>query len=299
VKACISHQHVTSGWTGHPDLVDHRYFYRRDNDIGGYTCGLIRDAVAEQLLMWNVNFADADFLASLPKFITNKSVTRFTIKSAVLSSIGSHGLAIGAEIGQPMEMRFFADLFNIATDIIDEPVLYYPKKFNHDAIDGIIIFIEPDEPKKKRHPKKYVKKTRKNVKEGNKEETEEDRREETKQDDKEEKKEDVKEKKRKDKKGDKKQKQKLLMFPLQITVALETQSNSHAKFFDRYYDTWAKGLSDFDVEPQFLWITPDRRGVIKHEACDKWPQHDERYIHLKQVNEVIWWRYRNAKGDTG
>jgi hypothetical protein len=64
VKACISHQQVPSGWTGHPGLIDHRYFYRRndDDDIGGNTCGLIRDAVAEQLLMLGVDFTDTDFL---------------------------------------------------------------------------------------------------------------------------------------------------------------------------------------------------------------------------------------------
>lgn len=274
MKACFSHQEVPSGWLRLLDLIDHRYFYRRDNGTGGYTCGLVRDAVAEQLLMRKVNFADTDFLASLPEFITNPSVTGFIIEKAVLSSIASHGLAIGAEIREPMEIRLFADLFNIAADITGEPVLYCPEKFNHEAIDGIIVFIEPDRLKKNKHLKKYVTKT-KNVKEDNKEENEED------------------------KKKDKKQKQKLFIFPLRITVALETHSDSHAKFFERYYDRWAKGLSDFDVEPQFLWITPDRRDVVKHEACDQWPQHDERFIHLKDVNEMIWWKYQDAKGDTG
>ena len=242
-------------------------------------CGVARDAVAEQLLTWNVNFANNSFLASLPEFITNGSVTGFMIEKAVLSSIGSRGLAIGAEIREPMEIRLFADLLDIATDFTSEPVLYLPQKFSHEAIDGIIVFIEPDGlKKKKKHPKKYVEKTR-NAKED--------------------KEEDDKEEKKEDGKKDKKQKQKLFIFPLRITVALETHPDSHAKFFELYYDIWTKGLSEFDVEPQFLWITPDRRGVVKHEACDQWPQHDERFIHLKDVNAMIWWKYQDAKGDTG
>ena len=89
------------------------------------------------------------------------------------------------------------------------------------------------------------------------------------------------------------------MFPLQITMALGTHSDSHAKFFDHYYDIWTKGLSDFDVELQFVWITPDRRDTVKHRACRKWPKHVERFMHLKDVNAMIWWKYRDAKEDTG
>jgi hypothetical protein len=71
-------------------------------------------------------------------------------------------------------------------------------------------------------------------------------------------------------------------------VALEGYSDSHAKFFDHYYDRWTKGLSVFDVTPQFLWITPDRHDVKKHVACEhKFPEHNERYIHLEEVNGMI------------
>jgi hypothetical protein len=78
-------------------------------------------------------------------------------------------------------------------------------------------------------------------------------------------------------------------------MALGTHSDSHAKFFDRYYDTWTKGLSDCDVEPQFVWITPDRRDAVKHGACDKWPEHIERFMHLQDVNAMIWRKYQDAK----
>ena len=269
MKACFSHQNVPTGWIEHPDLVDHRYFYWRDNDIGGYTCGLIRDAIAEQLLMWEVNFADTNFLASLPAFITNPSVTGFMIESAVLSSIRSHGLAIGADIQRPMRIILFRRSFNIAMDITGEPVLYLPQKFNHESIDGIIVFIESNKPKKKKHPKKYARKAKKNAKEDDKEECEED----------------------------KKQKRKLFMFPLQITLALETHKDSHAKFFEEY-NKWAAELSIFDVEVQFLWITQERCEIRQHRSCSKWPGHIERYIPLKHVSDAIWRKYQAAKGLT-
>jgi hypothetical protein len=311
VKACISHQQVPLGWTGHLDLIDHRYFYRHDDsDIGGNTCGLIRDAVAEQLLVWGIDFADTDFLTSLHMFTTNPSVTGFMIESAVLSSIRSHGLAIRANIGRPMKMRLFADLFNIATDIIDEPVLYCPQKFNHPAIDGIIVLIESNKPIEWKHPKEYKwnpkkntkRNTRKNTKknaEDNKEKDEEEEQEEQEEQE-EDREEDEGDEDEKDKDYEKeKKRQKLHIFPLQITLALSDHKDSHAQFFDHYYDQWAKGLSDFDVVSQFLWITPDRRSAKTHKACDKWPQHRERFIHLEDVNVTIWRRYRDAKGDTG
>jgi hypothetical protein len=296
VKACISHQQVPSGWTEHPDLIDHRYFYRRDNDIGGNTCGLIRDAITDQLLMWGVDFADTDFLTSLRMFTTNPSITGFMIESAVLSSIRSHGLAIGAKIKRPMKMRLFTDLFNIATDIINEPVLYYPKRFNHLAIDGIIVLIEPNKPIEEKHPKKYEWNTKKNTKD-NAEDNKEDEEEEQEKDGEEDEEDEEDEKDKDFKKG--KKRLKLRIFPLQIALALSDHKDSYAQFFDHYYDKWAKGLSDFDVESQFLWITPDRRSTKKHKVCDKWPQHIERFIHFEDVNATIWRKYQEATGDTG
>jgi hypothetical protein len=308
VKACISHQQVPTGWTGHLDLIDHRYFYRRDKDIGGHTCGLIRDAVTEQLLMWEVNFADTKFLASLDDFIANPSVTGFMIESALLSSIRSHGLAIGAGIRQPMKVRLFANSFDIDMDIIGEPVLYCPKKFNEEAIDGIIVFIKPNKPMKKKQPKKYVEKTKKNAKknakkddkeeseEEDREENVEDNKEESEEDNREENEEDNKEDNKEEKKKDMKQKLKLFMFPLQIILALQTHKDSHAQFFEHYYDKWTKDFSAFDVVPQFVWITPDRHDTVTHKAKrDKWPQHTERFIHLEVVNAMIWQKYQHAK----
>ena len=66
MKACFNHVPIPDGRDAHLDLIDHRYFYELDDSKGQYTCSLIRDAVADQLLAWNEDFADTDFLTSLP-----------------------------------------------------------------------------------------------------------------------------------------------------------------------------------------------------------------------------------------
>jgi hypothetical protein len=50
-------------------------------------CGLVRNAVADQLLL-EKDLADTDFLLSLACFIDNPPATEFVIEHAVLSSIG-------------------------------------------------------------------------------------------------------------------------------------------------------------------------------------------------------------------
>src|SRR5947209_12643443 len=149
--------------------------------------GIPLDTVADQLLAWNEDFADTDFLTSLPDFIDNKSVAGFMIEHAVLSSIRSNGLAISAEIGKAMEVKLLRDLSDIKTNITGTAVLYRPKKFNFKAIDGMIVLIKPD----KKNAKKNAKK-------------------------------------------------KLLMFPLQITLAPADHANSRERFF-KEYGWWITG----------------------------------------------------------
>jgi hypothetical protein len=230
VTACFRHGTIPIGRDAHLDLIDHRYFYELD-DKGWYTCSLIRDAIGDQLLVWNEDFADTDF-------IDNRSVAGFMIEHAVLSSIRSNGLAINAEIGKAMEVRLLKDMSDIKTNITDTAVLYRPKKSNFKAIDGIIVLVKPNE---------------KNVK-------------------------------------------KLLIFPLQITLAPADHANSRKEFFEEY-GWWITGLSSFDVEIQFLWITPEYRDSQKYPASlhPKWPKHLERYIPLQEVNQGIWEKYADAQ----
>jgi len=152
VTACFCHKEMPFGWPAHLDLIDRLYFYRLDNDGGRYTCGLIRDAVAEQLLEWNDNFADTGFLDSLAEF-TNLSVAAFTIEHVVLSSTRLSRLAIAAGVGQPMKVQLLTGSSDIKTDITDQPVLYRPTKFNFKDIDGMIVLIKPDELNGAKKPK--------------------------------------------------------------------------------------------------------------------------------------------------
>jgi hypothetical protein len=239
VKACFHHERTPEGRDAHLDLIDHRYFYELDDNKGQYTCSLIRDAVAEQLLAWNEDFADTDFLTSLPNFIDNPSVVGFMVEHAVLSSIRSNGLAINAGIGDAMDVRLLRGMSDIRTDITDKPILYRPQKFNFKAIDGIVVLIKSDgENTKKR----------------------------------------------------------LLIFPLQITLAPADHKDSRTQFFEEY-GWWIKGRSNFNVEVQFLWITPECQERQEHPAslASEWPGHLERYVPLRKVNHAIWENYQEAQ----
>ena len=106
MNACLSRQTVFMSSEIIPKLVDHRYFYDnwiQEDYVGNYTCGLARNAVAVELRANEWDFADTDFLRSLPDYINDPCVTEFMIKQAVLSSIRSHGLAIGTGINKPEE----------------------------------------------------------------------------------------------------------------------------------------------------------------------------------------------------
>jgi hypothetical protein len=91
-------------------------------------------------------------------------------------------------------------------------------------------------------------------------------------------------------------KKKLLMFPFQITVAPATHANSREQFFEEY-GWWIEDLSKYDVDIQFLWITPECRDSQEYPAKPerKWPKHLERYIPFKDVDKEIGERYENAQ----
>jgi hypothetical protein len=242
VTACFYHENVPVGYHGHPDLIDHRYFHnqpdKKGNEKGNYTCGLVRDAVADQLLEEGFNFADINLLTLLPDLIKNKSITGFIIEHAVLSSIRRDGLAIGKGIGGGMALKTLKDC-SVKTDVTDKPVLYRPQACNYAAIDGMIILI----------------KSKKNEEE----------------------------------------KSKLLMVPIQITVQKSRHSDSHAAFLTKYNE-WTRGLSEFDVELEFVWITSEKRDVKEHEAEPKLgsPKHIERWFPIEDVCAATWRQYQNA-----
>ena len=262
--ACFRHKSLPPG--RHFELIDHRYFYQFDGS-GRCVCGLARDAIAEQLLQLGDNFIDAKSLASLPVLIHNPSAFGFMIEHTILSSIRSNGLAIDAGIMRPMKVRLLTEPSDIDTRIRDEPVLYWPTKFNFEAIDGIIILINPEEPNDEKNAKKIAQKiAKKKTPQGTRTKT----------------------------KNAKVKRDKLLMFPLQITLARAGHSDSHEKFFKDYLK-WTKHLFNFDVETQFIWITPSDRGFQMHQSTSKRPAHGERYIPFEDVSAEIWSNYQHAK----
>ena len=105
------------------------------------------------------------------------------------------------------------------------------------------------------------------------------------------------------------------MVPVQITLQESGHSDSHAAFLTKY-NGWTRGLSDFDVELDFVWITPEKRDVKEHEAV--WtnpkprnakkdnaepklrsPKHIERWVPIEDVCAVAWRQYQNALAVAG
>src|SRR5436190_23645991 len=86
----------------------------------------------------------------------------------------------------------------------------------------------------------------------------------------------------------KNKKQDLFMFPLQITLAPDSHSNSHKIFFSQY-QSWIEGLGRFNVVPEFLWISPKAAEPKSHAPSDEnnWPAYIERPLELSKVSEYI------------
>ena len=65
------------------------------------------------------------------------------IEQAVLSSIQTRGLAIGGNIYKSMELVMFDGPFpNFRTDQQNTTVLYCPRRYNFQGIDGIVVSID-------------------------------------------------------------------------------------------------------------------------------------------------------------
>jgi hypothetical protein len=88
-------------------------------------------------------------------------------------------------------------------------------------------------------------------------------------------------------------KSRLLVFPLQITVA-KTHKDSHAAFF-KDWKRWSQDLGEFDVVIEFVWIVEKERDPEDYPRSTKWPAHKERFISLSQVNTLIGDLYDKAK----
>lgn len=89
-------------------------------------------------------------------------------------------------------------------------------------------------------------------------------------------------------------KQKLLIFPLQITLAPDKHSNSRKNFFGEW-ETWTPSPEKFAVVPEFVWISPKAAEIKEHVKDSQWPAHAERYVPIRDVSMGIWNWYDRGK----
>jgi hypothetical protein len=148
VKACFTQIHVPRRTLEKPELIDHRFFFHHKDLTGGLTCGVVRKAVADELLQNQQYFADSNFLKFLPKFIDNGPTAGFFMEYAVLFYLRLNGIPCHEYLGNNMEViNFDTDIPEIRKDIIGKPVVYHPTKYNYKTLDGIIVFIKEAEKK--------------------------------------------------------------------------------------------------------------------------------------------------------
>ena len=90
-------------------------------------------------------------------------------------------------------------------------------------------------------------------------------------------------------------KPKLFMYPIQITLNLETHSDSRTNFFNKW-KTWTQNLSRFEVLPEFWWISPEEAWEKPHtKNKNNIPDYVERNIPISFVNKWIWASYEEAE----
>jgi hypothetical protein len=284
VKACFTFSPVPLEALVRPELVDHRFFFKHKDGTGGYTCGIVRKAVADQLLQNQQYFADTSFLKLLPKLIDYPSATGFFMEYAVLFYLQLNGIPHHEHLANHMEViNFDTSIPRFRKDIKGKPVIYHPTMFNYETLDGIIVFI-PKAPAKKSPAKKGGKKTaRKDGEEALKSDLED----------------------HPEPKGQ------LLLYPYQVTLHRKGHKDSHALFLEEY-GQWVEDLKEFDVQTESIWFTGDPSSYIEHPSNARpepqsepqpepqpegrvhrsgyvrtrptWPAHQERFIYFNDLN---------------
>ena len=107
MKACFTHSRVPDPASVKPELIDHRYFFKREDKTGGYTCGIVRKAVTDELLQNQQYFADTSFLKLLPNLIDYPSATGFFMEYAVLFYLRLNGIPHHEHLANHMEVINF------------------------------------------------------------------------------------------------------------------------------------------------------------------------------------------------
>jgi len=143
VQACFFNLLVPTIVFQTPDLIDHRFFFAREDGTGGYSCGVVRRAVAEALVKNQQYFSDFSFLRALPTFYNNPSTSRFFMEYAVLFYLQLHGLPGSEYLATHMKVITFKTAIpNIRKDIKGRPVIYHPVEYGYKPLDGFIVYIK-------------------------------------------------------------------------------------------------------------------------------------------------------------
>jgi len=66
----------------------------------------------------------------------------------------------------------------------------------------------------------------------------------------------------------------------------EDHEDSHKKFFDQW-KKWITNLGEFDVIPEFIWITKKGGKEKRHLQTGQYPAHKERNISISEVSKYI------------
>jgi hypothetical protein len=213
------------------------------------------------------------------------------MENAVLACLNSAGMPNHPHLAKPMEvLDFKTSMPVIRTERINTPVIYHPTTYNYPILDGIIVFIEGADNQRKKtvqnRRKKTVQNRRKKV-DNQGTETSEGGEEVT----------------------DESPKQKLFLYPYQVTLHRKGHDDSHALFFKKY-DEWVKNLKMFDVETEFLWFTGDKSTYIDHPlsttkgkdlksgtnvGASKTPKNRERYVNFGDLDKYLGQMYEEAQ----
>jgi len=288
VKACFLNLPVPTLVYQEPYLIDHRFFFQREDGSGGYSCDVARRAVAEELVENQQYFADYSFWEALPTFYNNPSTIGFFMEYAVLFYLHQHGLTALTYLGTSMEViSFKKEIPQIRKDIKDKPVIYHPADFRYKPFDGIIVFIETA------HKKQAA------VKQDGKETTNKGKEKAMES----------------DLQGDvqpqqQEPKEKLFLYPYQVDVHHTGHKDSYALFY-KDYDLWVENFQEFDVKTEFLWFTPDESSYTDHPTVPPSegkklrnrelpgsngnPEYREANVSFGTLNEELGRRYEEAK----
>lgn len=143
MKACILESRLDEGLIRH-DLLDHRFFYFI-NGSGHCAYGIVREAVSTALLQHFPDFLQGDdWIDVIAKdTVDNPTVRGFVVERVCLSHIALYGLKLVDGKLEAMLMSYFWEIpdWGILDKKGSNRQLFVPTRFNYEAIDGIVAYL--------------------------------------------------------------------------------------------------------------------------------------------------------------